>query len=475
MTAPLWTSTDAATATNGQVFGDWTAEGVAIDSRSVQKHDLFVAIVGDRLDGHEYAKAALDNWAAAAMVHRDIAGMTANDPRLIRVDDTLKGLEALGQAARARTGAKVAAVTGSVGKTGVKEMLGKALGAAGRCHISQGNLNNHWGAPLSMARMPEASDFAAIELGMNHAGELSQLTRLVQPEVAIITRIAAAHTEFFDSLDAVADAKAEIFEGLTGERIAILNADDPQTPRLTQAAEDAGAAEILFFGAAEDADIRLTKLESDETGSTVTADAMGVQMTWRIGAPGAHWATNSLAVMAGVLALGGDRQAAIEALADVRAPSGRGERRRVAWTGGAFDIVDESYNASPAAVRAAFATLKLAQPHGNGRRVVILGDMLELGAEADMLHAELAAEFQAAGLDLAHGVGPHAKHFIEALPTGARGLWAETSEAMSRQAEALAMDGDVVLVKGSLGMAMAKIVQALEAFPTDREDAAHAV
>ena len=475
MTAPLWTSDAAVAATGGAHYGDWAVDGIEIDSRTARQNDLFVAIVGDRLDGHDFAKSALDNGAAALMAHRKVDGIEATDPRILLVPDTLKGLEALARAARVRTRAKIAAVTGSVGKTGVKEMLGKALGAAGSCHISQGNLNNHWGAPLSMARMPAESAFAVIELGMNHAGEIRKLVDLVRPEVAIVTRIAAAHTAFFANIEAVADAKAEIFESLTGDAIAILNADDPLTPRLASAAEAAGAQEILFFGAAEDADVRLLDLEMDEAGSTVRADAMGQTMTWRVGAAGRHWAMNSLAVIAGALALGGDRDAAAATLGEMRAPPGRGARRSIAWAGGSFDLVDESYNASPAAVDAAFQTLAVARPQRGGRRVVILGDMLELGDRADADHGDLAQSFTASGLEIAHAVGPHAKRFLDALPSAARGLWAETSDELSATAASLVQDGDVVLVKGSLGMGMAKIVRALEALSTDREDAAHAV
>lgn len=475
MNAPLWTSTTASAATGAKRLGDWRVDGIQIDSRAVNSNDLFVAIVGDRLDGHDYAKSALEKGAVAVMAHREIDGIPAQDPRLLLVPDTLLGLEALARAARVRTQAKIAAVTGSVGKTGVKEMLGKALGAAGSCHISQGNLNNHWGAPLSMARMPADSDFAIIELGMNHAGEIRKLVDLVRPEVAIVTRIAAAHTAFFANIEAVADAKAEIFEGLCGDAIAILNADDPMTPRLASAAEAAGTSEILFFGAAEDADVRLLHLDMDEAGSTVRADVMGQETTWRIGAAGRHWAMNSLAVIAGALALGGDRGAATAALGDMRAPLGRGERRSIARAGGGFDIVDESYNASPAAVDAALQTLAITKPGPGGRRIVILGDMLELGDRADADHADLAQSFTAAGLDIGHAVGPHAKRFMDALPATARGQWAATSEDLAKTVGDLIQDGDVVLVKGSLGMGMARIVRALEALATDREDAAHAV
>lgn len=474
MTAILWTAAEAAEALGLAPAGDWRASGVSIDSRTVAPGDLYVAIVGERLDGHAYVRAALEAGAVAALVHRAPDGVAADDPRLLTGTDTLAGLNALAAAARSRAVGKIAAVTGSVGKTGTKEMLRRALGALGTCHASAGNLNNHWGAPLSLARLPADTAYAVFELGMNHAGEIRPLTRLVQPDVAIVTRIAPAHTAFFATIEAVADAKAEIFEGLGPDGVAIVNADDPLTPRLETRARALGVAHVLRFGEAAGADVRMTGLELREDGSRIEADVAGARCAWRLDAPGRHWAQNSLAVIAAVHALGGDIKAASAALTGMRAPRGRGERRRVALGAGGFDLIDESYNASPAAVRAAFANLALARPEAGGRRVVVLGDMLELGERSARDHAALGAAFAEAGLDLAHGVGPDSRNFIDAVPAAARGLWSESSAGLAARAGDLAAAGDVVLVKGSLGMAMAKVVTALEALGGAGENA-HAV
>jgi UDP-N-acetylmuramoyl-tripeptide--D-alanyl-D-alanine ligase len=459
MNGPLWTATEAAAALGAEFRSDWAATGVSIDSRAVKPGDLFIAIIGDRLDGHVYVKKALEAGAVGAIVHHTPEGLDAGDTRLLIVEDTLAALECLGSKARRRSDARVVAVTGSVGKTGAKEMLRLTLGALGSCHVSEGNLNNHWGAPLSMARMPRAVDFAAFELGMNHPGEIRPLVKLAQPDVAIITRIAPAHTAFFDSIEAVADAKAEIFEGLTPGGIAVLNADDPMIDRLSHAASVAGVKSILRFGEASDADVRLVFVALEETGSTIQADILGHQIHYRLGAPGRHWVKNSLAVLAAIQALGADVETAAAAMADVRPPAGRGERRQLA---GGFDLIDESYNASPAAVRAAFATLALAEPKVGGRRIVVLGDMLELGARSAADHAGLGTAFAEAKLDYAHAAGPECKHFMAALPTPARGHWAEDAAGLANSVDDLAAAGDIVLVKGSLGMGMAKVVKALE-------------
>jgi len=472
MSRPLWTSYEAAAAVDAAVAGDWTATGVVIDSRAVRPGDLFVAIVGDRLDGHDFVAQAFEAGAVAALVHATPAGVPADDPRLLRVADTLRGLEALGGAARARARAKIVAVTGSVGKTGTKEMLRLAFGALGTTHASEGNLNNHWGAPLSLARLPADAAYAIFELGMNHAGEIRPLTNLVRPDVAVVTRIAPAHTAFFDSIEAVADAKAEILEGLAPGGAAVLNADDPMTARIAARADELGVERALRFGEAVGADVRLRAVDLGETGSHVTADVAGRRIDWRLAAAGRHWVLNSLAVMATVQALGGDLDRAAAALAGVQAPAGRGQRRRLA---GGFDLIDESYNASPAAVRAAFDALALARPGAGGRRVVVLGDMLELGRSAGDDHAALAADFVRAGLDRAHAAGPECRRFIGALPAAARGRWAEDAGKLAERADELAGPGDVVLVKGSLGMGMARIVRALEALGAAKGGAGHAL
>jgi UDP-N-acetylmuramoyl-tripeptide--D-alanyl-D-alanine ligase len=475
MTSILWQANEAAAATGGATSGAWAASGIVIDSRAVHPGDLFVAIAGDRLDGHAYVQSALANGAAAALVHKAPEGVGAGDSRLLMTPDTTKALAALGTASRKRTDAQVVAVTGSVGKTGTKEMLRRALGVLGATHASEGNLNNHWGAPLSLARMRADTAFGVFELGMNHAGEIGPLSRMTQPHGAIITRIAPAHTEFFDSIEAVADAKAEIFEGVQPGGFAVLNADDPMFGRLARKARQAGIERVIRFGELRGSDVRLTKLKLSETGSRVDAEILGEQVRYTLQAPGAHWAANSLAVLAAVHGLGGDIKVAAKALADMKAPAGRGERRQIALAGGQIDLIDESYNASPVAVRAAFAALALAKPKRRGRRIAILGDMLELGVESPLHHAGLADAFLSAKLDLAHAAGPESKQFFEALPPKFRGKWAENSEALAVDAADLARAGDVVLVKGSLGMGMRRIVDALEALGSPASGAAHAV
>jgi len=459
MTKPLWTATEIAEALGLTARADWNTTGVSIDSRAVKPGDLFIAIAGDRLDGHKYVKHAFDAGASGAIVHRAPKGLDESDNRLLVVNDTMAALERLGCTARNRPAARVVAVTGSVGKTSAKEMLKLALGSFGFCHASEGNLNNHWGAPLSMARMPQNTAYAVFELGMSHPGEVRSLAKMAQPDVAVITRIAPAHTEFFDSIEAVADAKAEIFEGMSASGVAILNADDPMLGRLTLAAKVAGVGSILSFGEGGDADVRLVSVSLDEMGSTVNAEIFGRPLSYRLGAPGRHWVQNSLAVLATVEALGADVEIAASVMSTVRPLPGRGERRQLV---GGFELIDESYNASPAAVRAAFETLALAKPKAGGRRIVVLGDMLELGAQASAEHVDLGQAFIEAKLDCAHAVGSECKYFMAALPPSARGYWAEDADELAKSAADIAAAGDIVLVKGSLGMGMEKVVKALE-------------
>ncbi len=456
----LWTSDEAATATRGRADGTWCARGVSIDTRTLERGDLFIALEGPSFDGHDFVADAFRRGAAAALVHRPPAG--AGGP-LLHVQDSMQGLRDLAVAARARTSAGVVAVTGSVGKTGTKEALRLALGAQGAVHASSGNLNNHWGAPLSLARMPAGCRFAVLEAGMNHAGELGPLSRMIRPLVAVITNVEPVHLEFFDSVAAIADAKAEIFEGLESGGTAVLNRDNAQFDRLAAAARAAGAR-ILCFGRHEAADIRLLRHRAHDDHSCVAADVQGQAVTYRIGAPGDHWTVNSLAVLATVQALGGDLLAAAGALADVAAAPGRGARREVETAdGGHFMLIDESYNASPPSVRAAIAVLSAQRPEDAGRRIAVLGDVLELGADAPGLHAGLAEDLVAGGIDLVFACGPHMRALYEALPETLRGSHAADSEhLLPRVVEAVGA-GDVVMVKGSLGSRMAPIVAALEA------------
>jgi len=459
--SPLWTSEEAVAATGGCVTRPWRASGVSIDTRTLAPGDLFVALDGDRLDGHDYVADALARGAAAALVHRVPEGVAGDAPLLV-VTDTLAGLRALGAAARARTGARVVAVTGSVGKTGTKEALRLVLGAQGATHASAGNLNNHWGAPLSLARLPREAEFAVFELGMNHAGEIAPLTRLVRPHVAVITAIEPAHTAFFRSIEGIADAKAEIFLGLEPGGVAVLNRDNDQYARLAAAARAAGVTRIVSFGTAgERPDVRLVVAEPEATSSRVVAMVGDHRVDYRIGAPGRHWIVNSLGVLGVVHALGADVDAAAAALAGVEVPAGRGRRITIRTSEGPILLIDESYNASPAAMRAAFEVLALAVPGRGGRRIAVLGDMLELGGDAPALHAGLADALAGHPIDLVYATGPDMAHLYRRLPSARRGGHASTAAAMAPLIAEVVRPGDVVMVKGSFGMGMAEIVRRL--------------
>jgi len=462
VSAVLWTSADAARATGGRAVGDaWQATGVSIDSRTCQPGDLFVAIAGPNFDGHDFVSAAFAKGAVAAMVHRPQAKLAADKP-LLMVDETLAALGRLGLAGRARSRARFLGVTGSVGKTGTKEALRLVLSTEAECFATSGSLNNHWGVPLSLARLPLAAEIGVFELGMNHAGELGPLSRMVRPEIAIVTTIEAVHLEFFASIEAIADAKAEIFEGMGAGGIAILNRDNGQFERLAAAARRRGLARIIGFGEHSEAAARLIDYRLEANASRVSADILGRRVDYRLGAPGRHWVQNSLAVLAAVAALGLDLGLAAGALGSLSPPKGRGQRRRIALaTGGSFELIDESYNASPAAVRAALAVLAKAEPGSSGRRVAILGDMRELGAEGPRLHAELAAPVAKANVDQVLTCGPLMRELAAALPASRRGAHAADSQSLIPAALAAIKAGDVVLVKGSLGTRMAPIVEAL--------------
>ncbi|WP_425449997.1 UDP-N-acetylmuramoylalanyl-D-glutamyl-2,6-diaminopimelate--D-alanyl-D-alanine ligase [Virgifigura deserti] len=468
---PLWTATEAIAATGGRGTGDWTASGVSIDSRSLETGDLFVALQGPNFDGHAFIGAALEKGAVAALASRVPDGLPSGAPLLL-VDDTLAGLEALGGAARDRSAARFVAVTGSVGKTGTKEALKLALETTAPTFASSGNLNNHWGVPLSLARLPRDVAYGVFELGMNHAGEIGPLSRQVRPDVAIITTIEAVHMEFFSSVEEIADAKAEIFEGMTSCATAVLNRDNPQFNRLAAHARAQGLARIIGFGRHEEADARLVDYALNATGSTVSASILGERIDYRLTVSGLHWVLNSLGVLAAIVASGGDLGAAAAAMSKLVPLKGRGRREHIALPGGPFELIDESYNASPAAVRAAFQVLAQAKPGAGGRRIAVLGDMLELGAQEERLHADLAPELRAAQVDLVFTAGPLMAALDRALPASQRGGHAATAADLIAQVAATVRPGDVVLVKGSLGSRMGPLVEALRALDQSPPDAA---
>lgn len=457
----LWT--DRETGSLGTSSAPWSAAGVSIDSRTVAPGDLFIALAGPNFDGHDFADQAEAAGAAAIMANKHkAAGLGVTVP-VLAVADTMRGLEDLARLSRARSSARIIGVTGSVGKTGTKEALRVALAAQGRTYATQGNLNNHWGLPLSLARLPAAAEFGVFEMGMSGPGEISPLSKMARPHAAIITRVAEVHAEFFDSLEQIADAKAEIFDGLDADGAAIINRDPPLYERLRGHAERRGIGNILSFGEHEAAEARLLACDLFEASSAVEADIAGRRASYRLGVAGKHLAVNSVAALAAVHAIGADLDVASAALSGLEASAGRGRRREIAWRGGAFTMIDESYNASPVAVEAAFGVLAAARRRGGGRRVAVLGDMLELGERSDAFHANLAGPLMAHGVDLVFTAGRRMAALWERLPQGMRGGHAASAKELAPLVTAAIGDGDVILIKGSLGSRMEEVVNALDA------------
>lgn len=461
MSAPLWTSDDVRAATGGTGGAPWVARGVSIDSRTTAAGDLFVALEGPRFDGHDYVADAFAAGAAAAMVARKPADVTPRAP-LVNVGDTQIGLEMLAAHARNRTGARVVAVTGSAGKTGTKEALRLALAESGPVYASAASYNNKWGVPLSLARMPAPSAYGVFEIGMNHAGEIAPLSLLARPHIAIVTTVEAVHLEFFSSVERIADAKAEVFEGLEPGGTAILNRDNPMFERLATAARARGAR-IVGFGSDAGADARLEKQALLETCSTVSARICGEPVTYKVGAPGRHWVLNTLVVLAAVAILGADLGRAALAMARVDPGPGRGRRTRVGTADGTFEIIDESYNANPASARAAIEVLGAVDLPRRGRRIAVLGDMLELGPEARRLHEGLAAAVEESGVDVVFTVGDLARTLHDVLPQRYRGGHADDAQGAADEVVRIVKPGDAVLVKGSHPVGMVVVVDALAA------------
>ncbi len=463
----LWSAAEAATTTGGRAIGDWQAGGVSIDTRTLQKGDLFVALKAAR-DGHEFVAQALAGGAAAALVSHVPEGVGADAPLLI-VEDVLAGLEALGRAGRARTKARVVAVTGSVGKTSTKEMLRDVLSAQGRTHAAEASYNNHWGVPLTLARMPVETDFAVIEIGMNHPGEIAPLARMARPHVAMITTVAAAHLEAFENIEGIAQEKAAIFEGLEPGGVAVINADLETTPILLAAARAQGA-EILTFGKAGEA-ARLLEATLSDDKTVVQAEVNGVATLFKINSAGRHFAMNGLGVLLVVAALGGDGDMAPLDLGRWSPPAGRGTRETLALDPADEDLtlamIDDAFNANPTSMAAALEVLAAATPRdgvgrvSKGRRIAILGDMLELGPDEIALHVGLAALPEIAKIDEIHCVGPRMRALWEALPEARRGKWRDTAQELADQVHRVIDAGDVVLIKGSKGSRVSLVVEAL--------------
>ncbi len=446
----LWSASELKEATGGIMSQPFGADGLSIDTRTLVPGDLFVALVGEGRDGHAFVADALAKGATGAMVHADIPGP------VLRVDDTLAGLTRLGGYARWRFSGRLVAVTGSVGKTTTKEMLRAALSAFGPTHAAVASYNNHWGVPLTLARTPHEAAFCIAEIGMNHAGEIAPLARLARPHVAVVTTVAKAHVGYLGSIEAIADEKASIMQGLEPDGIAVLPADSDQLPRLRAAA---GQSLVMTFGMDPAADVRLVHVEADADGSLIHVDIVGQTASFRLNAPGRHMVGNALATLAAVTALGLDPTRAIDALEAFVPLVGRGARRAVQVGCGSAQLLDESYNGNGASMRAALDVLRL-QPAR--RRIAVLGDMLELGDEGPAEHAGLA-DAVVGSADCLFTCGPLMQALFDAVPERLRGVHAANSTALAPVVAAALRRGDVVLVKGSLGSAMKRVVEAIEA------------
>ncbi|MSQ86875.1 MAG: UDP-N-acetylmuramoylalanyl-D-glutamyl-2,6-diaminopimelate--D-alanyl-D-alanine ligase [Alphaproteobacteria bacterium] len=461
MTA-LWNAQDIAAATRGATSGSWTASSVSIDSRTIQKGDLFIALQGPNHDGHDHVEAAIAAGAAGLLVHHEPKAFSSDsNDKLLLVKDTFTALNDLGRAARARCDGKIVAVTGSVGKTGTKEALKLAFAALGATYATSGNLNNHWGVPLSLARMARETQFSIFEIGMNHAGEIAPLAKLVAPHVVIITTVAAVHLEFFDSVAGIADEKASIAAGLIYDGMAILPADSEFFDRLCAQVRSHRCRNIISFGADGDAQARLVSAAFNAKGMQVAADILGQRITFDLGVTGRQWAINALAVLAAVKVIGGDVLAAAAALSQLTPTKGRGTRTAIQLQGGSFTLIDESYNASPASVKALAETLGQIKANSKKRVVLVLGDMLELGTQSAELHAELQTTIVANGIDTVFTAGPLMEHLHHALPREKRGGHTKDAATLAPLVAASVKPGDVLAVKGSNGSRMSHVVEAL--------------
>ncbi len=471
--APLWTGTHLIEAMEARAQGPLPAgvTGASIDTRSLEPGDAFFAIQGETRDGHDFVAAALDKGAALAVVDEAHAGAFPAEAPLAVVPDVLRAMERAGMARRAELKAGVVAVTGSVGKTGTKEALRLVLSRQGKAHAPVASYNNHWGVPLTLTRTPADVRYGVYEIGMNSPGEILPLARMVSPEVAIITTVQPVHLAAFESIEGIAREKAAIFSGLKAGGTAIINADIAQAGLLRELAQASPAGRIISFGESATADVRLLGCSLKPDISTVEANVLGRPVTYKLGSPGKHIVLNSLAVLAAIEALGADLALAALALAELKPPVGRGARQMLHAPSGPFTLIDESYNGNPASMRAAIENLGRIEAHGRGRRIAVLGDMLELGESGPALHKGLAEAVTGNGVDLVFACGPLMRSLYDALPSRQRGAYAAQSSGL----EPLVLDalraGDVVTVKGSLGSRMGSIVKAMTArFPVVTAD-----
>ena len=461
----IWTSKEASEALGVDKHSEWNATGVSIDSRTVEDGDLFVALTGDSGDGHEYVQTALKNGAVAAIVSKEIKGVDAS--KLVVVSDTLQALQNLAIASRKRTSAKIIAITGSVGKTGTKELLQAAFCVYGQTHASVKSYNNHWGVPLSLARMHAGTDYGIFEIGMNHLGEITPLSKLVKPDISIITTVAPVHIENFENgIDDIVIAKSEIFDGMSDGGIAILNSDHNNFDQLKKNAENKNL-KVISYGERKSADTYIKDIIEAANGSRVQANVLGEDISYSLQIAGKHIAVNALSVVTAVKSCGENLDKAISALSKQEPVQGRGKREflDLGILNNPITLIDESYNASPTAMQAAFKVLALIDPGRGGRRIAILGDMLELGRDSNNMHADLALPLKAANVDLVYTCGKRMKNLYDNLPANQRGAHKDSSRELAQIVPDVLIPGDVVMVKGSLGSKMSLVVEAMRALP----------
>ncbi len=462
----VWTAIDVIKVTGGTCSSNqWSASGISIDTRTLQKGDLFVALVGENADGHDYVKVAIDAGACAAIVTKQVLGV--DEDKLLIVTDTLKAMEDLGKSARARTAAKIIGITGSVGKTGTKEMLAASLGGQGQTHASIKSYNNHWGVPLSLSGMHAGTDFGIFEMGMNHPNEITPLSKMVKPNIAIITTIAPVHIEHFsDGLEGIIAAKAEIFDGMDEGAEVVLNHDLDSFEILKEMAVARGL-KVYSFGEDKEANAKIIDCLEAANGSRVKAEIMGEEISFNLQIAGRHIACNALAVLLTVKLAGADITKAAKSLAQQEPIVGRGKREFIQTSekDNPITLIDESYNASPLAMNAAFKVLALVDPGRGGRRIAVLGDMLELGPDSGKMHKDLALPIKACNVDLVYTCGKNMRKLYEELPANQRGVHKDTSHDLAQIVPDVLVPGDVVMVKGSLGSKMGLVVEALRSLP----------
>jgi len=455
----LWTADEVARALSPiAMSGSFEATGVTFDSRAVGKGDIFFALAGERTDGHAFVADALSRGAAAAVVARDVPGAAGN---LIRVADPMSALVDLGRAGRRRSAARIASVTGSVGKTSTKDALRAILSAQAPTSASAASFNNHVGVPISLARLPREARYGVFEIGMNHPGEIEPLARQVEAHVGVVTNVEPAHIGHMGSEEAIADEKACLFAGMRDGAVAVLNRDNRHYGRLARHARNRGVARIVGFGRHEAAEARLVACGLHDSGSDVEALIHGHRIEYRLGAAGEHWVLNSIAALAVAEALGADIVTAAATLSEVRASPGRGARRRLEFGSGTIELLDESYNANPASVQAMLAVLARTEPAPGGRRLLVLGDMRELGEQADAYHAGLAQAVAASGAARVFLCGPHMEALWHELAAAQKGVHRPDSGALAGEVVAALRAGDVLAIKGSLGSKMKVIVDAV--------------